>query len=129
MTETLDAPSQWERVGGGEAVAAVLDRFYVQILDEPQLAGFFENVNVDDIKPHLSSVLEVVLGGPEAPTGIDVGAYLTKAHSGLGVSASDYAMTGEILIGVLKEFDVPQDIIDTIATTLEAVSAFVIESQ
>ena len=108
---------------------AVLDRFYVQILDEPQLAGFFENANVDDIKPHLSSVLEVVLGGPEAPTGIDVGAYLTKAHSGLGVSASDYAMTGEILIGVLKEFDVPQDIIDTIATTLEAVSAFVIESQ
>ena len=129
MTETLEAPSQWERVGGKEAVQAVLDRFYTQILDEPQLAGFFENVNVDDIKPHLSSVLEVVLGGPEAPTGIDVGAYLTKAHTGLGVSASDYAMTGEILIGVLKEFDVPQDIIDTIATTLEAVSAFVIESQ
>lgn len=129
MTETLDAPSQWERVGGGEAVKAVLDRFYEQMLDEPQLAGFFENSNVDDIKPHLSSVLEVVLGGPEAPTGIDVGAYLTKAHTGLGVSASDYAMTGEILIGVLKEFDVPQDIIDTIATTLEAVSAFVIESQ
>lgn len=129
MTETLDAPSQWERVGGGEAVRAVLDRFYEQILDEPQLAGFFENANVDDIKPHLAAVLEVVLGGPDANTGIDVGAYLTKAHSGLGVSASDYAMTGEILIGVLNEFEVPQDIVDTIATTLEAVATFIIESQ
>ena len=128
MTETLDAPSQWERVGGSEAVRAVLDRFYEQVLDEPQLAGFFENANVDDLKPHLSAVLEVVLGGPDANTGIDVGSYLTKAHSGLGISASDYAMTGEILLGVLAEFEVPEDIVATVSATLDAVAAFIVES-
>ena len=130
MTETTTEPetSQWERVGGAPAVAVVLDRFYEGVLAEPQLAGFFDAVAVDDVKPHLAEVLKVVLGGPGARTDIDLEQYLTSAHSGLGVSASDYALTGEVLIETLGEFEVPQDIVATIVAALETVAPFVISA-
>jgi hemoglobin len=118
--------SQWERVGGEAAVKAVLDRFYEGVLGEPQLAGFFEAVAVDDIKPHLAEVLKVVLGGPDARTDIDLAGYLTNAHSSLGVSESDYALTGQVLMDTLKEFDVPDDIQETIAGALATVQPFVV---
>lgn len=118
--------SQWERVGGEAAVKAVLDRFYEGVLGEPQLAGFFESVAVDDIKPHLAEVLEVVLGGPNARTDIALADYLTDAHSGLGVSESDYALTGQVLMDTLAEFDVPDDIVETIAGALATVQPFVV---
>jgi hemoglobin len=66
MTES-QTQSQWERVGGEPAVKAVLDRFYEGVLDEPQLAGFFENVAVDDIKPHLARCSRSCSAAP-APT-------------------------------------------------------------
>lgn len=126
MSETIQIPSQWERVGGEAAVKAVLDRFYEGVLAEPQLAGFFENVAVDDIKPHLAEVLKVVLGAPEARTDLDLAGYLTNAHSGLGVSESDFALTGEVLLDALDEFDVPEDIVETIKGALATVQPFVV---
>ncbi|NUR28982.1 MAG: group 1 truncated hemoglobin [Catenulispora sp.] len=126
MSETQQIQSQWERVGGEAAIKAVLDRFYEGVLEEPQLAGFFENVAVDDIKPHMAEVLKVVLGAPDARTDIDLAGYLTNAHSGMGVSESDYALTGQVLIDVLNEFEVPADIIETIEDTLATVQPFVV---
>ena len=126
QTSETQVQSQWERVGGAEAVKAVLDRFYEGVLDEPQLAGFFDNADVDDIKPHLAGVLKIVLGGPGADSKLDLGGYLTNAHSGLGISESDYALTGEVLMDVLKEFDVPDDIVETIADALATVQQFVV---
>jgi len=125
MSET-QIQSQWERVGGEAAVKAVLDRFYEGVLGEPQLAGFFENVAVDDIKPHLAEVLKVVLGAPDAPADMDLAGYLTNAHSGLGVSESDFALTGQVLVDVLNEFEVPADIIETIEGALDTVQPFVV---
>src|SRR2546423_1701098 len=125
MSET-QIQSQWERVGGETAVKAVLDRFYEGVLGEPQLAGFFENVAVDDIKPHLAEVLEIVLGGPNARTDMDMAGYLTGAHSGLGVSESDYSLTGQVLMDVLAEFEIPADIVETVAAALATVQPFVV---
>lgn len=125
MVQVAEAPSQWERVGGAPAVRAVLDRFYVDMLAEPQLAAYFTGRSVDGIKPHLAEVLKVVLGGPGAKTDLDLGAYLTRAHADLGVSAEDYRRTGEILVGALEAFDVEQDIISTIVAALKSVEPYV----
>jgi len=128
MSENTETSTQsaWERVGGAPAVKAVLDHFYQGVLDEPQLAGFFDGVAVDDLKPHLAEVLKVVLGGPGAQTGLDLEAYLTGAHADLGISESDYALTGEVLVESLNEFDVPDDIVDTIVAALGAVAPYII---
>jgi hemoglobin len=125
MSQTQNQ-SQWERVGGEAAIKAVLDRFYEGVLDEPQLAGFFESVAVDDIKPHMAEVLQVVLGGPGARTDIDLAGYLTEAHADLGVSLSDFELTGKVLLDTLEEFSVPDDIVETIEGVLATVQPFVV---
>jgi hemoglobin len=125
MVEVATAPSQWERVGGAPAVRAVLDRFYVDMLAEPQLAAYFSSRSVDSIKPHLAEILKVVLGGPNVRTDLDLGTYLTQTHADLAVSPEDYARTGEILIGALQAFDVDEDIMSTIVDTLKSVEPYV----
>lgn len=127
MVDVAMAPSQWERVGGAPAVRAVLDRFYVDMLAEPQLAAYFASRSVDNIKPHLAEVLKVVLGGPGAKD-LDLAAYLTGAHASLGVSADDYKRTGEVLLGALEAFDVEPDIVATIVAALDAVAPYVISA-
>ncbi|MBR7837856.1 group 1 truncated hemoglobin [Actinospica durhamensis] len=127
MADVETAPSQWERVGGAPAVRAVLDRFYVDLLAEPQLAAYFEGRSVDNIKPHLAEVLKVVLGGPGAKE-LDVAAYLTGAHADLGITAEDYGRTGEVLVGALAAFEVEDDIVATIGAALEAVAPYVISA-
>ena len=127
MADVETAPSQWERVGGAPAVRAVLDRFYVDMLAEPQLAGYFSGRSVDNIKPHLAEVLKVVLGGPGAKE-LDLAAYLTGAHADLGISTEDYKRTGEVLVGALEAFSVEDDIIATIGAALEAVAPYVISA-
>ena len=127
MADVETAPSQWERVGGAPAVRAVLDRFYVDLLAEPQLAAYFAGRSVDTIKPHLAEVLKVVLGGPGAKE-LDLAAYLTGAHADLGITAEDYKRTGEVLVGALEAFDVEDDIVATIGAALEAVAPYVISA-
>ena len=126
MTQVETAPSQWERVGGAPAVSAVLDRFYTDVLAEPQLAAYFEGRPVEKIKPHLAEVLKVVLGGPGARTDLDLAVYLTDAHAALGITAGDYGRVGEILVATLNGFDVDEDIVATVVAALESVAPYVI---
>lgn len=126
MSAVETAPSQWERVGGAPAVRAVLDRFYTDMLAEPKLAAYFTGKSVDAIKPHLAEVLKVVLGGPGARTDIDLATYLSQAHTHLNVTAADYARTGEVLVGALGAYSVPEDIVATVVAALETVAPFVV---
>jgi len=128
MAEVATAPSQWERVGGAPAVRAVLDRFYTDLLAEPQLAAYFAGTSVDAIKPHLAEILKVVLDGPGARTDIDLADYLTRAHEKLGVTSGDYERVGEILVGSLEAFDTDEDIVSTIVAALQAVAPYVISA-
>lgn len=128
MADVATAPSQWERVGGAPAVRAVLDRFYTDLLAEPQLAAYFTGTSVDSVKPHLAEVLKVVLGGPGARTDIDLADYLTGAHARLGVTAGDYERVGEILVGALAAFDTDEDIVSDIVAALQSVAPYVISA-
>lgn len=128
MAEVATAPSQWERVGGAPAVRAVLDRFYTDLLAEPQLAAYFTGTSVDSVKPHLAEVLKVVLGGPGARTDIDLADYLTRAHEKLGVTSEDYERVGELLVGALASFGTDEDIVATIVAALQSVAPYVISA-
>jgi hemoglobin len=95
-------PTLYETVGGADALRLAVDRFYVAVLGDPQLAPYFEGKDVSAIKRHQVLLLTTVLGGPNPYEGRDLG----EAHAGLDVTGADYDRTVGHLVGVLTELGV-----------------------
>jgi hemoglobin len=94
-------------IGGANAVAAVVEEFYVRLLADPVTAPYFDPVRLADLKRHQVLLLVKVLGGPDRYDGRDLGA----AHAGLGITAETYARVCLHLLTVMHDFKVPMDIL------------------
>jgi hemoglobin len=95
-------------------VAGVVDRFYEVVLADPQLAGFFTDVNMPRLKRHQTLLISQVLGGPAEYDGAD----LDRAHAGLGISSSDFNRVVTHLVAVLNEAGVDEAIIERVGAAL-----------
>jgi len=113
----MEGASFYDRVGGAPAIKEAVERLYRLILGDPELAGYFDNVDMPKQKAHLAALLAKVLGGPDGYAGRD----LAVAHEGLGITVEHYAKVGGYLVGVLRELGVDEDIVAAVAATLAAV--------
>ena len=66
-TDTTDAgespDSHYDRVGGRPAIREVVERFYVRVLDDAELAPYFTDADMAQVKRHQVLLLSQVLGG------------------------------------------------------------------
>lgn len=115
--------SAFERIGGAPTIRLAVDELYQLILDDPDLAGYFEDVELPRLKAHMADLLTKVLGGPDRYAGRD----LEEGHRGLGITAEHYGKVGDHLIGLLERLGAPADIVAAVAETLQAVSDQIIE--
>lgn len=106
MTEQATL-SDYEAVGGGPAVKAVVDDFYVRVLTDARLAPFFSGVDLPRLKRHQALLVTKVLGGPDRYTGRP----LRDAHTGMNVTADDFARVVGHLVAALRQAGVPEEII------------------
>lgn len=109
--------SDYERIGGGPAVTAVVDALYDRLTVDPLVGHYFQDISLPDQKRHMVLMLTKVLGGPDTYDGRS----LEEAHQPLGISDPDYDRVGETLMGILGEVGVPEDIQGRVAGTLGAV--------
>jgi hemoglobin len=65
---TGGAVSDYDMVGGGPAVSAVVNDFYERVLSDPQLAPYFEGVDLARLKRHQVLLISQVLGGRQTTT-------------------------------------------------------------
>ena len=89
--------SLYDSIGGGDALRLAVDRFYLAVLADPQLAPYFEGKDVSAIKRHQVLLLTTILGGPQPYDGRDLG----EAHAGLGITGADFDRTVGHLVDVL----------------------------
>jgi hemoglobin len=118
-----DKPSHFERVGGGPAIRAAVDRFYELVLGDPSLEKFFLDVDMPKQKGHMAALLTTVLGGPDHYQGRDLGV----AHRGMGITAEQYRLVSSYLVQTLTEFQVDADIIADAGAVLAQVAPSIIE--
>jgi hemoglobin len=116
--------SHYERIGGAESVKAAVRLFYDRILADPELAGYFTSVNMEEQRRHMVLMLTVVLGGPNGYTGRG----LAEAHQPLDIPDEHYARVGAHLIDTLTGLGVPADILDDVRATLVSVRDQVVSS-
>ena len=111
-----DGTTDYERIGGGPAVKAVVDRFYQLILADRQLVGFFEGTDMARLKRHQALLISQVLGGP---AGYD-GRELRQAHAGLDIGRDDYLRVVSYLAQAMAELGVAPAIIGRVGDALAA---------
>jgi hemoglobin len=116
--------SNFELIGGAPAVKEAVNRFYDRLLADPDIAGFFDGVDLVRLKRHQVALISMVLSGPNEYTGRDLG----EAHAGMHIDAETYGKVGAHLVAVLEELGVPEHIIVSVSETLTAVAPQIVEA-
>jgi len=107
-----DKPSLYERLGGQEAIDAVVDLFYVKILDDERVNHFFEDVNMRRQIVRQKEFLAAAFGGPKPYEGRD----LRTAHAALDLTAEDFGVIAELLQASLEEAGVDEALVNEVMT-------------
>jgi hemoglobin len=121
---TGTAVSDYDVIGGGPAVSAVVNDFYDRVLADPKLAPYFEEVDLARLKRHQVLLVTKVLGGPNNYSGRS----LEEAHEGLGITRDEFTAVVNHLAAAMKAAGVPNDIIARAGAAVAATEPDVVES-
>jgi hemoglobin len=121
----LDERSDYDLVGGGPAVSAVVDTFYGLVLADPELAGYFDGVDMPRLKRHQVQLVSQVLGGPVTYSGRE----LAEAHARLNIDEAAFGRVVEHLIAAMRSNGVPDEVIDRVVQVLAGTKEDVVASE
>jgi len=99
--------SLYERIGGYNALAAVVDDFIGRLVSDKQFEKFFVGHSTDSkkrIRQHILDQFCAATGGPCIYTGREMKA----SHEGLGITNADWDAAAKHLVASLDKFKVPE---------------------
>jgi hemoglobin len=113
-------PTLYEQLGGEPAVKAAVDGFYVKVLADDRVNGFFKGVDMDRQRAMQTAFLTFAFGGPNHYEGKD----LRAAHAHLvakGLNDTHFDVILEHLGATLKELGVKDELIQHAADVANSV--------
>ncbi|MBI2487547.1 MAG: group 1 truncated hemoglobin [Deltaproteobacteria bacterium] len=96
--------SLYDRLGGNEAITAVVDDFTSRVAADTRINEFFVNMDIPHFKQCLVDQICEASGGPCKYTCRD----MKSAHAGMGISSADFNALVEDLVATLDQFKVGQ---------------------
>lgn len=93
----------YEQIGGQEALIAVVDDFYVRVLADDRLAGFFAGTSMPRLKGRQVEFFSAALGGPEEYRGRS----MKDVHRGRGIQQQHFDLVAGHLSDALAAAGVP----------------------
>lgn len=103
--------SLYERIGGEAAVSATVLKMYDKILDDPELAPFFEEINVNALRHSQAAFVTYAFGGPNHYSGNG----LRSAHKNAvkhGLNDHHFDKVAGHLKAAMQELSVPEELIE-----------------
>ncbi len=97
-----DTKSLFDRLGGQDAINAVVDDFVGNVAADARINAFFANADIPHLKQGLKDQICAASGGPCVYKGKD----MKTAHAGMGVKSSDFDALVEDLKKSLDKFKV-----------------------
>ena len=97
--------SLYDRLGGYNAVAAVVDDFVGRLIADKQFERFFAGHSIDSkkrIRQHIVDQLCAAAGGPCIYTGRT----MKDSHAGLGITEAEWDAAAKHLVASLDKFKV-----------------------
>lgn len=104
----------FEQIGGYEALEVVVADFYVRVLADEQLAGFFTGTNMGRLKGKQVEFFAAALGGPDPYTG----APMKQVHQGRGITIEHFGLVAGHLTDALAAAAVPPETVTEIIAAI-----------
>jgi len=107
MAQGMTEKSLYQRVGGYDALAAVVDDFIGRLVADKRFEKFFVGHSEDSLKrirQHIVDQFCAATGGPCVYIGRD----MKTTHKGLGITDADWDAAAKHLTASLDKFKVPE---------------------
>jgi hemoglobin len=114
MTQTI-TPTLFERLGGIVSIDVAVDQLYDRIQGDPQLAPFFDHVDLRRQRAHQKAFLAMALGGPRSYEGRGLG----EAHRHLPISDHHVDLVAGHLAAVLAGLGVSPALLDEVVAAVD----------
>jgi hemoglobin len=99
----VDQQSLYARLGGSDAIVAVIDDFVARCAADGRINGKFVRTDIPRLKAKLVEQVTAASGGPAWYSGRS----MEETHDGMGVTAGEFdALVGD-LVATLNRFNVP----------------------
>lgn len=105
-TPSTTEKTLYARLGGYDAIAALVDEFLGTLASDPQMARFSAGMNLDRRKRNRQLTLDYLCAATGGPT-LYLGQDMKTAHAGLGISANDWNLALDHVKRALAKFKVP----------------------
>ena len=116
----------YERLGGYDAISAVVKDLLPRLMSDSQLGRFWENRGADGINREEQLLIDFLCssaGGPLLYTGRDN----KTSHKGMGISESDWESFIAHLNATLDNFQLPQQERSDVIGFIESTKADIVE--
>ena len=117
--------SIYDRIGGCEAIEVVVEDFYVRVLADDQLAGFFAGTNMHRLKGKQAEFFAAALGAPEPYSG----APMKQVHQGRGITMHHFNLVAGHLGDALAAAGVPADTVTEILCAIAPLAPDVVSGE
>ncbi|GJL63338.1 MAG: hypothetical protein NPIRA04_19920 [Nitrospirales bacterium] len=120
--------SLYDRLGGYDAISAVVDEFLERIWDDPVVGRYFIGMGTDtrnQLRQKNKNLLCFNTGGPCKK----INRPLELTHEGLGITDKEFDIVANHIAATLKEFKVPQKEFDEVMTKVGGLRPYVVDKR
>lgn len=120
------APTLYVRLGGYDAIAAVVDNLLPRLMSDAQLSRFWQNRASDSVRREKQLLIDFLCasaGGPLYYVGRDMAA----SHRGMRITESDWTAFLNHLKATLDTFEVPDREQGEVLAFVESTKADIVE--
>jgi hemoglobin len=107
-------PTLYDRIGGEATLARLVDAFYDRVLDDEDLAPFFEHTPMERLRRMQLEFFGAALDGPQSYSGLA----LAHAHQGRGIRVHHFQKYVQHLLDTLEGFDLSKEDREEIITRI-----------
>jgi hemoglobin len=112
---TTPTPTLFERLGGLVSIDVAVDQLYGRIQGDPELAPFFDHVDLRRQRAHQKAFLAMALGGPRSYGGRG----MAEAHRHLRIGDHHVDLVAGHLAAVLSGLGVSPALVDEVVAAVD----------
>lgn len=123
----MSKPTLYERLGGYDAISAVVNELMPRLQSDPLLARFWQHRAEDSLRREKQLLIDFLCSSAGGSL-YYVGRDMPISHKGMGISEADWAAFLGHLNATLEAFQVPQAERDDLITFVQSTKPDIVEA-